>query len=241
MKLYHELASWWPLLSPPEDYKEEAELYWHLLTKYGADLSTGLELGSGGGHNAFHFKNHCQLTLSDLSQDMLSMSEKLNPECKHVQADMREIDLQQRFDFVFIHDAISHMLSKADLAKVFSCAAQHLDRGGILLVTPDDFAETFEPNTDHGGIDGQGKGMRYLEWSSDRDPNDEIAEVDMVYVLKDKDGKLQIEHDHYEFGLFSIKDWQRLIEEAGFAVFTEPVELEGFPPGKLKAFVGIKQ
>ena len=24
-RLYHELAAWWPLLSPPEDYVEETE------------------------------------------------------------------------------------------------------------------------------------------------------------------------------------------------------------------------
>jgi hypothetical protein len=37
MKLYDELAEWWPLLSSPDDYEEEAGLYLRAL----ADAATG--------------------------------------------------------------------------------------------------------------------------------------------------------------------------------------------------------
>ena len=84
--MYDELAGWWPLLSAPAVYAEEAELYRRLLVE-AADRPpvTVLELGSGGGNNASHLKAHFQLTLVDLSPGMLAVSRELNPECEHVQ------------------------------------------------------------------------------------------------------------------------------------------------------------
>ena len=52
-KLYTDLASWWPLLSAPEDYEEEAAFYGQALVDgCSGPLRTLLELGSGGGGKA---------------------------------------------------------------------------------------------------------------------------------------------------------------------------------------------
>jgi ubiquinone/menaquinone biosynthesis C-methylase UbiE len=66
--LYTDLAEWWPVLSVPEDYAEEAEFYRNaLVSACVTPPRTVLELGSGGGNNALHLKAHFQLTLVDLS------------------------------------------------------------------------------------------------------------------------------------------------------------------------------
>ncbi|HNB54361.1 MAG TPA: hypothetical protein PK530_20615, partial [Anaerolineales bacterium] len=66
-KLYTDLASWWPILSPPEEYTEEAEFAHQILSDLGLPIRTVLELGSGGGNMASHLKAHYQMTLTDLS------------------------------------------------------------------------------------------------------------------------------------------------------------------------------
>ena len=66
MKLYDELAEWWPLFSAPADYAEEAEFFADLLTEACAPR-TVLELGSGGGNNALYLKSRFKMTLVDLS------------------------------------------------------------------------------------------------------------------------------------------------------------------------------
>ena len=68
MKLYDELAAWWPLLSPPSDYEEEAAFYAeHLLRTVDRPPGSLLELGSGGGSNAFYLKSHFkEVVLVDL-------------------------------------------------------------------------------------------------------------------------------------------------------------------------------
>ena len=123
-KLYRELAAWWPLLSALEDYAEEAEDYRRLILE-GTDGEARevLELGSGGGNNASHLKAHFRLTLVDRSPQMLEVSRRLNPECEHVEGDMRSVRLGRTFDAVFVHDAIAYMTTEDDLRGVFATAA----------------------------------------------------------------------------------------------------------------------
>ena len=100
-RLYTDLAPWWPLISGPQEYTEEAELAAAILASAAIDVREVLELGSGGGHNAVHLKRHFRLTLTDVSGDMLAVSRRLNPECAHHQADMRTVRLGREFDAVF--------------------------------------------------------------------------------------------------------------------------------------------
>jgi SAM-dependent methyltransferase len=155
-RLYRELASWWPLLSPPEEYLEEATFYRELLEAACAEPPRSLlELGSGGGGNASHLKHRLELTLVDLSPEMLAVSSALNPECEHVCGDMRDVRLGRVFDCVFIHDAIDYITSEEELRAVFDTAFLHCRPGGALLVAPDHVRETFEPSTGHGGSDAR--------------------------------------------------------------------------------------
>ncbi|MEX2203615.1 MAG: class I SAM-dependent methyltransferase [Actinomycetota bacterium] len=110
---YGELAEWWPLLSAPEEYADEAEEY-RALIEAGARIPVQavLELGSGGGNNASHLKTRFDLTLVDRSPAMLEVSRRLNPECEHVESDMRSVRLDRAFDAVFVHDAIAYITSE---------------------------------------------------------------------------------------------------------------------------------
>ena len=173
-KMYGELAEWWPLLSAPEDYAEEAAFYARTLLEAGdPPPRTVLELGSGGGNNAWHLKAHFALTLVDPSPGMLAVSRALNPDCEHVRGDMRTVRLGHEFDAVFVHDAVCYMTSDDDLRRAMETAFVHCRPGGVALFCPDHLRENFVPPTDHGGHDGDdGRGLRYLEWTWDPDPAD---------------------------------------------------------------------
>jgi len=47
--------------------------------------------------------------LVDKSPGMLEVSRALNPECEHVEGDMRTVRLGREFDLVFVHDAVAYM------------------------------------------------------------------------------------------------------------------------------------
>ena len=153
MRLYQELAEWWPLLSSPEEYSDEAAFYASVL-KEACDPTDVLELGSGGGNNASHMKAEFRLTLVDSSEEMLAVSRRLNPECEHAVGDMRTVRLGRTFDAVFVHDAICYMTTEEDLRATFETAYVHCAPGGAAVFCPDYVRETFRPGTAHGGHDG---------------------------------------------------------------------------------------
>jgi SAM-dependent methyltransferase len=215
--LYSDLADWWPLISPPEEYTEEAAFAASVLGQAARPVREVLELGSGGGHCASHLTAQFAMTLVDASSQMLAVSQRLNPDCPHVVGDIRTIRLGRDFDAVFVHDAVSYMTSEADLSQAIETAYAHCRPGGIAVFVPDHTAETFEPGTGYGGIDGtDGRAARYLEWAWDPDPGDTWTVTEYAFLLREPGGAVRTVHESHRLGLFGQGTWLRLLETAGF-------------------------
>ena len=215
--LYDELAEWWPLVSAPSDYAEEAAGYEHLMLEIAdGEVATVLELGSGGGNNASHLKRRFSMTLVDRSTGMLDVSRRLNPECEHLEGDMRTIRLSRAFDAIFIHDAIAYITNEDDLRDVFVTAFEHCRPGGGALFAPDFVRETFSEGTDHGGRDGVDRAVRYLEWRYDPVPIDTTYVVDFAFLLRLPGGAIDVGRDHHVCGLFPRRTWLDLMSDVGF-------------------------
>jgi SAM-dependent methyltransferase len=223
MRLYDQLAAWWPLLSPPEEYGGEAD---DLLARLGPDATGGgtlLELGSGGGSLATHLKRHFTLTLTDISPKMLAVSRAANPECEHILGDMRTLRLNRSFDVVLIHDAIMYATDADTARETLRTASHHCRPGGLVAVLPDHVRKTFAPGTDHGGGDApDGQGLRYLEWTWDPDPDDDTYLVDYAFLLRQADGTVSVEHDRHVEGLFSQEQWLAWLDEVDLPARGEP-------------------
>lgn len=232
-KLYRELAAWWPLLSAPAEYAEEAAFYQRaLLGACERPAATLLELGSGGGNNASHLKARFQMTLVDRAPDMLAVSRALNPECEHALGDMRTVRLGRRFDCVFIHDAICYLTTEVDLRSAIETAYLHCEPGGAALFAPDYVRENFRTGTDHGGHDGPHRGLRYLEWVRDPEPGETSYVVDYAYLLRDADGSMHVEWDRHVGGLFARADWLQIFRDVGFEPSVVPHEDPEAGPGQ---------
>jgi SAM-dependent methyltransferase len=239
-RLYRELADWFHLLTAPEEYVEEAEAYRRIIVETSArPVRDVLELGSGGGNNASHLRAHFTMTLTDLSPKMLAMSRRINPECEHIEGDMRTLRLNRDFDAVFVHDAIDYITSLPDLRAVMETAFLHCRPGGVALFAPDLVRETFQSSSDHGGNDADGRGLRYLEWTWDPDPNDDTFVVDFAYLLRQEDGSVRVELDRHVCGLFPRGEWLRLLEDVGFRANRRVVEREDEEKGT-EVFTGLR-
>ncbi len=239
--LYTKYADWWPLLSSPEEYAEEAKVYTQILLSHCSNKPrTLLELGSGGGHNAVHMKSTFNITMVDISNDMLNMSRKLNPECMHIQGDMRTVDLNTQFDAVFIHDAISHMVSKDDLRSSIETAYRHCRAGGAALFCPDHTRENFESTTGTGGTDSGNRGLRYLEWTLPRDSTRSSYSVYMIYLFRNNNEVFQGELDCLHCGLFSQTEWLAILSDVGFRPEMVPYPGNMVEAGNPNMFVGVK-
>jgi SAM-dependent methyltransferase len=242
-QLYTDLADWYPLLTAPEDYPEEAGFYLHLLTDaLGAAPRTLLELGSGGGHMASHYKQHVRhVTLTDAAPQMLALSERLNPDCEHVQGDMRTLRLGRVFDAVFVHDAVDYLTREAELRRAIETAFVHCRPGGVAVFAPDHVRENFAEGVDTGGHDDERRSLRYLAWTWDPDPADETYVADYAYLLREEGQPMRSVYDRHVCGLFARSTWLRLLEEVGFQQpAVRPLEHSEVPPGSVEVFVALK-
>lgn len=241
-EMYDELAPWWPLLSAPDEYEEEAGFYWRqLAAATQRPVRTLLELGSGGGNNASHLKRHVAMTLVEPAPGMRAVSAVLNPDCEHVAGDMRTVRLERTFDAVFVHDAVCYMTTEADLRAAMTTAFEHCAPGGAVLFAPDYVRETFQPGTEEGGRDEGARGLRYLEWMWDPNPDDTTYTVDYAFLLREADGSVRAVHDRHIEGLFSRADWLRWLTESGFVdIRTVPFDHSELEPGAHEVFVAVR-
>ena len=203
MLLYHEHATLWRHLSPPELYRDEAARWRDALR----GCRTVLELGCGAGHLLSHLAPHFQVTAIDLSEPMLELSRQRNPDVEHAQGDMRTLRLGRRFDAVLLHDAAAYLLSHGDVEQALATAACHLEPGGLLLVQPDYVQESFPG--DHTAHHAAGPGVDVLEWCRRVGP--ERLETTYVFLLA-----TETVRDTHVMGLFARQLWLEKLKAAGF-------------------------
>ena len=216
-RLYTDLAGWWPLISPPGEYAEEAAYLAAVLRSAAVPVRKVLDLGSGGGHIAAHLKGPLALTLVDISEEMLAVLRELNPECEHLRGDMLTIRLGRVFDAVLVHDAVDYVTGQADLRRVIGTAFAHCRPGGIAVFVPDHTAETFHAASGGGGSsDAGGRHGSFREWAWDPEPADDWIQAEYEFTLRGADGTVQVVREAHRLGAFRRDTWLGLLADAGF-------------------------
>jgi SAM-dependent methyltransferase len=216
-RLYSDLAWWWPLISPVGEYEQDAASLARVFESALLPVRRVLDLGSGGGHVAWHLKQKFDLTLVDRSAQMLAVSGELNPECEHIRGDMLTIRLGRLFDGVLVHDAVDYVTTEDELLQVARTAFAHCRPGGIAVFAPDHTADTFRPGTGGGGgADESGRQASFRERTRDPDPADEWIEVEYEFTLRDEDNRVQVVRESHRLGSFRYETWHRVLAAAGF-------------------------
>ena len=229
LRLYYDLAWLWPLWEGPAEYGPWCDHVTALIRKHSLIPARSLlNLGCGGGKNAYNLKREFEVTGLDLSVPMLDNARTLNPDCTFVQGDMRDCDLGRQFDCVVVDDAVAYMLTLEDLAALFRTALRHLRPGGVMVVDPEYVMETFPQDTTRvSQLQGKDKPanleVTFITNEYDPDPTDHTYEFTLVYLMRE-DGKLRIETDHDLSGLFALEQWRTTLREAGFEIHEEQYE-----------------
>lgn len=241
-RIYGDLAPWYTLLTAPSDYEEEALWYAARMREHAErEVRTVLELGCGSGANASHLKQWFDMVVVDLSEDMLRECRTINPELEQHQGDMRNFRCGRRFDAVFVHDAVSYLVSEEDVRATAETAAAHLEPGGVALFCPDDLYENFEPGIDCGGHDGpDGRGLRYLSWSV-AGPSEHTVVTDYAYLMRAADGTVEVVRDRHITGRLPKAVWLDSLKRAGLAAKIIELEHSEVEPGSHHVLLGVKR
>lgn len=232
MLLYSALTPWYRLIDPLEDHLEEAEAYVAaLLRGIDGSAATLLELGSGAGNNAYYMKRQFRCTLSDLAEPMLALSRDVNPDCEHIIGDMRTLRLDRTFDAVFVHDAVVYLTTEADVLAMAHTVFAHTRVGGAAVIAPDHLRETIRESTEVIENAAAERALRCLSWTWDPDPNDTTYLVDYVCLLREG-SQMRAVHDQHIEGVFSEREWHRMLSRAGFDVETITRPIGGVSHGE---------
>ena len=82
-------------------------------------------------------------------------------EINFIEADIRTLDLQEKFDFIFIpFNSIHHLYRNEDLFKALACVRNHLKEGGLFLL------DCFNPNIQYIVENEKGQAM-IAEYTTD--------------------------------------------------------------------------
>jgi len=231
-RLYSDLAWTWPIISPVEDYIEETELFSKLIREHSKiEVKTLLHLGCGGGHNDYTFKKHFKVISVDISEDMLTLAKKLNPEVNYQYGDMRTIRLEERFDAVTILDSINYIRTVEALQKTFITAYEHLKPGGVFLTFVEKIAGQFKQNdTNYSTHTKDNIEITFIENYYDPEASDTSYETTFIYLIR-VGGKLEVHTDQHLCGIFKLETWLELLKATGFEVeqvkFTHSTFTEG--------------
>jgi SAM-dependent methyltransferase len=234
-RLYRDLAWLWPIISPPEDYVGETERLAKVIRKHARiEVKTLLNLGCGGGHHDYTLKKHFKVTGIDVSEDMLELAKRLNPEVTYHLDDMKTARLSKTFDAVTIFDSINYMLTREELSAAFTTAFEHLKAGGILLTIAEETAERFQQNKTLCSTHVQGDNeIAFIQNYYDPDPADTTYEANFIYLIRHS-GKLELQTDYHLGGIFRLETWLDALRKSGFEVKqtlfqSPPVGAEDYP------------
>lgn len=184
--------------------------YIKVLERYiSAPAPTMLHLGCGAGGHDFHFKKHFSVTGVDLSEGMLEIAKKTNPEIPYIDGDMRNVKLNEKFDVVIIPDSIGYMITLGDLSAALKNATAHMKPDGVLLVvahTKDEFRNNNFAYT------GEDENFHITVLENNHIVSDSTYESTMVHLIR-HNGKLRIEHEVHTLGLFSYDQWMTLFQK----------------------------
>jgi len=214
---YNDLAWTEPILAPPEKFREESELFCTIIKEHAKiRVKSLLHLGCGAGVYDHTLKKHFSVTGMDISDPMLEIARRSNPDVIYLHGDMRTVRLDKQFDAVAIPDSIGYMTSVEDLRKAMVTAHEHLKPDGLCLVVAY-LAEDFSENNFIYTGSKYDINITVFENNYRTGPEQSTYEATLVYLIRRK-GKLEIHSESHILGLFKLSVWLNLLKETGFSV-----------------------
>lgn len=228
VKLYNELAWTWEILVSEEEYVPEARFIQKMVRKHKKTSGNQLlDVGCGAGHHDLFLKHEYQIVGVDAGDKMLDLARKRNPQLDYRKGDMREFQLNRKFDVVMAMDMLMYNRSYADLEVTLRNFSEHLKTGGVLMFYVENIKEKFEQNKTRfkrhkkGDID-----IVLVENDYDPDPNDTEFECHLVFLIR-KEGKFQIEVDKHSMGLFELRRLLEMLRDLKFKIYLYELDFSG--------------
>jgi SAM-dependent methyltransferase len=216
MKLYHELAEvYHEMYQHLFDYGQEFAFYRGVLDRFGAKKL--IEFGCGTGNLArFFLQNKYDYLGVDLSESMLAIARREQPQGRFQQADLSRFSIDETFDAALITGrTITYLYPTKSLLGAFKGICACLKPGGMLIFDAIDAAAMFldfdasEKQLDTGPYRRLSHSRPTLNgawtwhWKAD-------------YFVKKEENYIFLDHDEAELRAFTKDELALLLKMCGF-------------------------
>ncbi|MCT2585125.1 class I SAM-dependent methyltransferase [Actinophytocola gossypii] len=218
-----------------KDYATESAQVARLILAEKPDATSLLDVACGTGEHLQHLSGTFpDVAGLDLSEDMLLAAKERLPDVPLHLGDMSDFDLGREFDAVTcLFSSIGHMRTTEDLETALRRFARHTVPGGVLVVDPWWFPETFLPGYVAGDvIRAPGRTIARVSHAS---LEGNATRMDVHYLVAANHAGVRHLAESTLITLFTRDEYEQAFRRAGWA----PTYLEEGPTAR-GLFVGVR-
>ncbi|GAA2719518.1 MULTISPECIES: class I SAM-dependent methyltransferase [Streptomyces] len=218
-----------------KDFRAEAQTVAALVRRHRPGARRLLDVACGTGAHLRHFSDLFeQVEGLELAEPMRAAARAVLPGTPVHHGDMRQFRLESTFDVVTcMFGSIGYMGDEAELQQALTMFARHLEPGGVAVVDPWWFDETFTDG--HVSADVVRAGGVTVSRVSHSARRGRTSHMDVHFVVADAGSGARHFVDTHVISLFSRTQYEEAFAGAGF----DAVHLPGVISGR-GLFVGVR-
>ncbi|WP_323704698.1 class I SAM-dependent methyltransferase [Mammaliicoccus sp. Dog046] len=211
---YDRMSDYYDLLTNDQPYDKWKEIVGHYVVNPTNEI---LDIGCGTGRLTAQLTEFGHVSGLDLSEDMLNIAEKRNPDIKWYCQDMRDLDLPQQYDVITIFcDSLNYVTDPEDVLQVFNYVNQYLKDDGLLIFDVHSINKMNHQFNNQNYIDETEQLMLTWQAISGDEPNSVYHQ--MSFFVEREDGLYErFDEEHYQC-TYEPSLYKQLLEFAGFEV-----------------------
>ncbi|MCM6771877.1 class I SAM-dependent methyltransferase [Nocardia sp. CDC159] len=219
-----------------KDYAGEARLIADLVRARNPTAASVLDVASGTGRHLAHLRAEFPDAAGlEQSPEMIAVAKRRIPEITVHQGDMRDFELGRSFDVVtLMFSSIGYVDDYPDLARTLATLGRHLTPGGVVVIEPWVFPDTFAPGYVSTDLvrDDEGAVARFSHSIREGD----AVVMSVQYLVATAEHGIRHLTDRHRLALFTREQYLAAFEAAGCpAEFVRP---EPFGRG---LFIGVRK
>jgi ubiquinone/menaquinone biosynthesis C-methylase UbiE len=241
-QLYRKFARYYDRIYEKIDLQIEADfIKWAVAQHKTTKGNKLLDIACGTGRHAQLLKDGFDVFGVDINPEMLKIAREKLPEINLVQGNMKELNLDKKFDVaICMFSAMNYNTTIDEFKGTLINFHNHLNEGGVLIfdygINQENWIEGLVSVDTV--VDDDLKLARICQSHQE----DGIFQANFVFLIKE-DGKLDFDIDEHKLGVLGIEDVVNSMAEAGFKsfIYSEFTEKEwNVVSGERPIFVGVK-
>jgi ubiquinone/menaquinone biosynthesis C-methylase UbiE len=241
-QLYRKFARYYDRIYEKIDLQIEADfIKWAVAQHKTTKGNKLLDIACGTGRHAQLLKDGFDVFGVDINPEMLKIAREKLPEINLVQGNMKELNLDKKFDVaICMFSAMNYNTTIDEFKGTLINFHNHLNEGGVLIfdygINQENWIEGLVSVDTV--VDNDLKLARICQSHLE----DGIFQANFVFLIKE-DGKLDFDIDEHKLGVLGIEEVLNSMAEAGFKsfIYSEFTEKEwNVVSGERPIFVGVK-